>query len=119
MIISKKSIYLFFILLLCSSLAVNGWLMYLIYQTANVFESQKINSNVLSFTDMFVKKVLMAKGEIDFDTRLELETTVRSLNDQQIFDQWQAFTKAETKEESSDNAKRLLNLLVKKLKEQN
>ena len=115
--ISKKALLLFFILLLSLSLAVNGWLVYLIYQTVNVFEVQQVDTNVLSFTCMFVKKVLMAEKEIDFDTRLELETTVRGLNDQEIFDQWEKFTKAETKEEISDNAKQLLNLLVRKIGE--
>jgi len=44
-----------------------------------------------------------------------LETTVRSLNDSAIFEQWQAFVKAQTKEDASQQAKQLLNLLVKKI----
>ncbi len=116
MIINKKVIFIFLIILLCLSLAVNGWLAYLLYQSANVFQTQRINSNVLSFTNMFVEKVLMADKEIDFDTRLTLETTVRNLNDPQIFDQWNRFTKAQIKEEASQEAKQLLNLLVKKIK---
>ena len=118
MIISKKAISLFFILLLCLSLALNCWLIYLIYKTVNVFQAQQVNNSVLAFTDMFIEKVLMADKEIDFDTRLELETTVRNLNDSVIFDQWQAFTKALTKEDASQQAKLLLNLLVKKIKAQ-
>ena len=117
--ISKKAILLFLILLLCLSLAVNGWLAYLLYQSVNVFQIQQSKNNVLSFTDMFVEKVLLADKEISFDIRLELETTVRNLNDQQIFDQWQAFTKAETKEDASQQAKQLLNLLIKKAKAKN
>jgi len=39
---------------------------------------------------------------------------VRGLNDQEIFDQWQIFTKAQTKEEASLEAKKLLHMLVLK-----
>ena len=117
--INKKTILLFFILILCLSLVANGWLAYLLYQAVSISKAQQLNNNVLSFADMFVERVLMADKEIDFDTRLELETTVRSLNDQQIFDQWQAFTKAETKEDASQQAKQLLNLLIKKIKAKN
>ena len=117
--VNKKAISIFFIVLFCLSLAANGWLAYLLYQAASISQVQQLNKNVLFFVNMFVEKVLMADREIDFDTRLELETTVRNLNDQQIFDQWQAFTKAQTKEDASQQAKQLLNLLVKKIKVQN
>ena len=113
----KKAIFIFFIVLLCLSLAVNGWLTYLFYQSVKAYQAQQINIRTLSFTDMFVKKVLLVDREIDFDTRLTLEAAVRSLDDQQIFDQWQRFTKAQTKEDASDQAKQLLNLLVKKIKQ--
>ncbi len=119
MIINKQAILLFFILLLCLSLAVNGWLGYLLYQSINISNAQQINNSVLSFTGMFIEKVLMADKEIDFDTRLTLETTVRSLNDQQIFDQWEKFTKAQEKEDASAQAKILLNTLIKKIKQNN
>jgi hypothetical protein len=115
---TKKAILILLVVLLCISVVANGWMIYLIYQSVNTFQSQKNNNSVLSFTSMFVEKVLMADKEIDFDTRLELETTVRSLNNQQIFDQWQAFTKAETKEDASQQAKQLLNLLVRNIKSQ-
>ena len=113
----KKAIFIFFIALLCLSLAVNGWLAYLFYQSVKAYQAQQINIRTLSFADMFVEKVLLAEREIDFDTRLTLEAAVRSLNDQQIFDQWQEFTKAQTREEASDQAKQLLNLLIKKIKQ--
>ena len=111
---TQKAILILFVALFCVSLAVNGWLGYLLYQSVNFFQVQQGKNNVLAFTDMFVEKVLLANKEISFDTRLELETTVRSLNDQQISAQWQVFTKAETKEEASQQAKQLLNLLIKK-----
>lgn len=116
MISGKKVILLFFILLLCLSLAVNGWLTYLLYQSIKISEAQQINNKVLSFTNMFIEKVLLADREINFDTRLELETTIRSINDPQIFNQWQEFTKAQDKEDASEQAKLLLKILVNKIK---
>lgn len=115
---TKKAVLIILSVSFCLSLLANGWMIYLIWQTTNAFQTQQTNNDVLSFTDMFVEKILMANKEIDFDTRLELETTVRSLNDSAIFEQWQAFTKAETKEDASNRAKQLLNLLVKKIRAQ-
>jgi hypothetical protein len=63
---------------------------------------------------MFTENVLLADKEIDFDSRLSLETSVRTLNDKEIFDQWQVFTKTLTKEDASLQAKKLLRLLVEK-----
>ena len=113
---SKKAILIFLIILFCASLAFNGWLAYQLSIVLHAYRVQQIDARILSFTSMFVEDVLMAHKEIDFDTRLSLETTVRSLNDQQIFDQWQRFTKAQTKEDSSNEAKILLDLLIKRIK---
>lgn len=112
----KKAILIIFIFASCVSLAFNAWLAYQVHTILGINEQQKGNDKVLAFTGMFVEDVLMANQEIDFDTRLSLETSVRALNDQQIFGQWQRFTKAVTKEDSSNEAKILLDLLVKKIK---
>jgi hypothetical protein len=64
---------------------------------------------------MFVEDVLMANTEIDFNTRLSLETAVRALNDQDIFNQWEKFTNSTTQIDSSNQAKILLDLLIKKI----
>jgi hypothetical protein len=57
----------------------------------------------------------MSDKDVDFNTRLTLETMVRNLNDKQILDQWQAFTAAQTSAQASIDAKNLLDLLVKKI----
>jgi hypothetical protein len=57
---------------------------------------------------------LFSNKEIDFDSRLTLETTVRSLNDEEVFKQWERFTGCQTKEEATIEAKALLRLLIKK-----
>lgn len=113
----KKAIQIFFIILFCVSLGANGWLTYQLSTALSAYHSGQNNTKILAFTSMFVEKVLMASADIDFDTRLTLETSVRALNDQQIFDQWQKFTKAVTKEDSSNDAKILLDLLIKKIKQ--
>lgn len=113
---SKKIIQIILIVLFCISLALNGWLGYQLKMALNAYSFQQNDAKVLSFTNMFVEGVLMANKEIDFDTRLALETAVRGLNDTDIFSQWQRFVKTSTKEDSSNEAKILLNLLVKKLK---
>lgn len=115
----KKVLLIVFISLFFVSLVFNAWLGYQLLSTINIYEAQEMNIKILDFTDMFVEKILMADKEIDFDTRLALESTVRNLGDQQIFDQWQRFTQAETKEGASTEAKLLLNLLVKKIKAHN
>jgi len=112
----KKVILAMAVILFCASLLLNGWLAYQLSAVLTAYNSQQIDSRVLAFANMFVEDVLMANKEIDFDTRLFLETAVRGLNDQEIFNQWQKFTKAETKENSSTEAKYLLDLLIKKIK---
>lgn len=114
--ISVKSIFLIiFITLFCVSLAFNAWLTYQLRTVLQAYQAQQTNAKVLAFTNMFVEDVLMANKEIDFDTRLSLETAVRGINDQDIFDQWQRFTKTSTKEGASNEAKILLDLLIKKI----
>lgn len=113
----KKAILILLIVLFCASLVFNGWLVYQLSIAMKAYQAQQSNARILSFTDMFVEDILLANKEIDFDTRLSLETAVRSLNDQQIFNQWQRFTKSESKEDSSTEAKILLNLLIKKIKQ--
>ena len=89
MITFKKGGFLFFIVLLFVSLAANIYLVFQLRQSIKLVEAQKINLKILAFRNMFTQKVLLADGEVDFDTRLTLENAVRALNDQEIFDQWE------------------------------
>ena len=111
----KKAVIIILSVLFCVSLGFNAWLAYQLSVVAHAYQAQQINLQTVAFTKMFVEDVLMASTEIDFDTRLALETSVRGLNDQEVFDQWQKFTKATTKEEASTEAKFLLDLLVGKI----
>jgi len=110
----QKIILIFLIIFFCISLAGNAGLALYFVKTSQAYQVQKVNDKILAFRNMFTEKVLLADREVDFDTRLTLETAVRALNDQEVFDQWQKFTKAETKEMASYEAKKLLHLLVRK-----
>jgi hypothetical protein len=103
---------------LCISVALNIAIVFMFVKSMdNCNEktaSLEVKNEILGFTQNFVEKILMASRDIDFDTRLELETEVRSLGNEEILNQWQKFTKSTTKTEASNEAKNLLKLLVDK-----
>jgi hypothetical protein len=105
--------------ILILSLAANMFLVLLVfnnvYATTRITQAQQTNLKVLSFTHLFIQKVLMANQDVDFETRLTLETAVRNLNDDQILAQWQHFTTAADSQGASQEAKKLLDLLVQKI----
>jgi len=110
----KKIGLIALVLILLASLAINCYLAFTIAKINKIFQVQQINQKILAFRNMFTENVLLADKEIDFETRLALETAVRALNDQEIFSQWERFTKSQTREEASAEAKKLLHLLVQK-----
>lgn len=76
----------------------------------------QVNDKILDFTSAFITKVLQAKTEVDFETRLKLETQVRNLDDAGILAEWQKFTNAKTDIEAQNSTTNLLQLLVSKIK---
>jgi len=76
---------------------------------------QKINAKTLNFTKLFIEEVLKAKTEIDFETRLKLENTVRGIDDEEILKQWNEFLNSKTESEAQDRVKNLLDLLIGKI----
>ena len=84
-------------------------------QAQATVETQKINASALRFTKLFIAKVLKAKSEVDFETRLNLENAVRDLKDPEILAQWQKFTDSQTECDAQQNVKDLLELLVNKI----
>jgi hypothetical protein len=113
------TIKLIFITILCLSILLNVALGFFCFKIiSNLEENQKAektNHDILFFANMFVEKVLMADSDVDFDTRLELETSVRNLNDKEIFDQWQKFTKSQTDPEAQEEVSNLFLLLFNKI----
>jgi len=80
-----------------------------------VIKSRQFNEKVVSFTKLFLDKVLSGQPEVSFEDRLLLENAVRDLNDKEIFNQWQIFVKSGTGEEGQTNLSWLLKLLMKKI----
>jgi len=76
----------------------------------------EVNTKVLDFAKLFIVKVLKAQGEINFDTRLQLETAVRATGDQDIINQWQKFVDSQSETDAQVAVKDLLDLLVTKIK---
>jgi hypothetical protein len=83
--------------------------------TKAALTSQNVNEKTLSFTKLFIEKVLKADKEIDFETRLSLENGVRSLGDENILAQWQKFTDSKTESDAQREVKSLLQALVNNL----
>jgi len=103
--------------LLLASFIINGVVFYGLYKTQKIVVLQQENDRIMEFRNMFTEQVLLTNKEIDFETRLVLETTVRSLDDPEIFAKWQVFTNSETKQEATSSAKDLLRLLIEKTSE--
>jgi len=85
-------------------------------QTQTALQTQTTNEKVLEFTKLFIKEVLKAEDEVNFDTRLKLETAVRNLGDKEILNQWQKFVNSKTEAEAQKEVKNLLEMLVSKVK---
>lgn len=84
-------------------------------QVKTIADAKNTNKKVLNFTKLFVEQVLKADGEVDFETRLELENAVRNLNDDEILSQWKKFTEAENENEAQTEVKNLLEILANKI----
>lgn len=75
----------------------------------------ELNTKVLNFTSMFIKKVLQADTEVGFETRLSLENAVRDLKDEEIMTEWQNFIGSKTEENAQNSVRKLLGILVAKI----
>ena len=84
-------------------------------ETQSSLTAQRTNERTLAFTQLFVEKVLQSEGEVDFETRLLLENSVRAIGDEEILSQWRRFTEANTEEEAQREVKGLLGILVEKI----
>jgi len=84
-------------------------------ETRIELQTKEFNEKILNFTSLFIAKVLKAEGEIDFETRLQLENAVRNLNDSEILAQWQKFVESKTEIQAQTKVKNLLELLVLKI----
>ncbi|MDP2629574.1 MAG: hypothetical protein Q8P45_02635 [Candidatus Harrisonbacteria bacterium] len=84
-------------------------------QTINQ-QHQKTSTAVVDFMDFFIDRVLRAEGDIDFETRLKLESDVRQLEDEEILIRWQNFTSSQSEPEAQAAVKELLGILINRIK---
>jgi hypothetical protein len=75
----------------------------------------ELNTKVINFTEMFIKKVLQTNTEVDFETRLSLENAVRDLKDEEVMTEWQNFVGSKTEADAQNSVKKLLEILVTKI----
>lgn len=83
--------------------------------TKVVISSQRYSGKYLNFLKMFVKLVIKSEKEVDFDTRLKLENSVRELEDADVLAMWQKFVASQNESEAQKNVKELLAVLVEKI----
>lgn len=83
-----------------------------------VLEGRGISERNLEFTKLFIDDVIRAQGEIDFETRLKLESAVRNLEDAEVLAQWSKFVESKTGDEAQREIKNLLGMLINKIKAQ-
>jgi hypothetical protein len=83
-------------------------------KNAVIFPNTK-NERIVNFLKLFITNVLKAEGEVDFETRLKLENTIREIQDKEVLDQWIKFTESKTEAEAQKNIKDLLEILINKL----
>ncbi len=83
-----------------------------------VMSTQRYNAKYLDFLKMFIKLVIKSDKEVDFETRLKLENSVRQLaeehSDSEILLQWQKFVGSTDESDAQKNVKDLLSMLVDK-----
>jgi hypothetical protein len=76
---------------------------------------QTSNNKIMSFTKLFMSKVLNGSSEVSFEDRLQLENSAKELGDSEILNSWQDFTKSKTSADVEKNFYNLLQLLLNKI----
>ena len=80
-----------------------------------VLASQRTGTKSLRFLQMFIKDVIKADSEVNFETRLRLENNVRELGDEQVLVAWQNFVNSKNEAAAQEHVKNLLELLAAKV----
>lgn len=119
MLENKKNIVELFVIVLIIGYGFFAYNYFNLYQELKTVESTKskaeLNDKVLDFTALFIKEVLQAETEVDFDTRLALENSVRDLKDEEILKEWQKFIGSKTEASAQNSVKSLLGILISKV----
>jgi|SRR3989338_2989379 len=83
--------------------------------TAEQLRVQQSDEKALAFMNLFVNKILLAEGEVNFEDRLKLENAVRELNDAEVFSHWQNFTNGANESAAQYEVGKIFSLLLKKI----
>ena len=67
------------------------------------------------FNKTFITEVLQSKSEVSYDTRLKLDEKIKSINDEELTQQWKKFTDSQTEKEAQDETVKLLGLVAEKM----
>jgi len=78
-------------------------------------KAQETNEKVLLFAQLFVDKILLSDGTVNFEDRLKLENAVRDINDKEIFSEWEKFTKSQNDRESQSAVGNLFKFLLSEI----
>lgn len=81
-------------------------------------KAQEINIKAGLFANLFIDKILLTAGEVNFDDRLKLENAVRDLNDPEIFAKWQQLTSSQGDAQTQQIVGSILKLLINKISPQ-
>jgi hypothetical protein len=115
----KTLILTIIIILLLFGTVYFGTSAYFLKQRIDIVEkqlnSQGTNGKIVSFLSLFIEKVLENNSEVSFEDRLQLENSVRDLNDSEVLTVWQNFTQAQTSDDVQKYCKELLDILVSKI----
>ncbi len=84
-------------------------------RTQIALEEQSSSQEVLSFTKLFINKILKAEEDIDYDTQVELKIAIDNLDDEEISKQWKEFVESETSFDAQNKVKDLLENLINKI----
>jgi hypothetical protein len=116
---NKKRVFEIFIVLLLVGNAFFAYNYFTLNKELQAIKTRgtqaQLNTKVLDFGSLFIKKVLQADKEVDFETRLALENAVRELNDEEIMAEWQNFVGSKTEADAQNSVKRLLEILITKI----
>ena len=117
---NKKRIYIeIFIVMLIVGYMFFAYKYFTSYKELQVTKSAQVkvesNQKVINFASLFIKKVLQADKEVDFETRLSLENAVRELKDEEIMAEWQRFIGSKTELDAQNSVKKLLGILISKI----
>ena len=78
-------------------------------------KDQQTNEKIAAFFSLFIQKVLKTDKEVSFEDRLQLENSIRSIDDSELLQKWEKFTGGTNETEIQSGVKDLLEILARKI----